>query len=176
MAHAHDQLSSHEVTYESTLRALGAFLDEQKGSRVRVEAVPGGFEVTFQHEPRQPNSTRQILRQDQLAARACGPHDSERRLSRTDSETRLTYENLFRSLGRELQEASGQLVLLEEEDDCIALTYRHFGRASGSVPYTRQVKLSRADAWSLLAAGVQRRRNRPKVIIGSAPSRGGSGS
>ncbi len=157
-----------EFTYEATLPALGALLDELQGSRVRVTRLADGFELSYDRDPSQAEPTSRILGHDELASRVRGPHARERRVSPPDAEPRLTYENLFRSLGRELQEASGQLLVLEELDDSVVLSYQHHGRASGSDPYSRQVVLNRADTWSLLAHGVERRNER---LLHTVPTR-----
>jgi len=159
-----------EVTYDETLRALGKFIDEHGGSHVVVQAVTSGFEVSYHTDSQASTPTCRILRHDQLAARARGPHTSERRLRSTDAQTGVTYENLFRSIGRELQESAAQLLTLEETVDGFLLTYQHHGRASGTILQTRQVMINRDDAQSFLVAGSHLRRQRP-VRIGPRPAR-----
>lgn len=153
-----------EVTYDGTLRALGKFIDQQKGLHVLVQAISRGFEVSYHTNSQTTTPTCWILRHDQLAARAQGPHTAERRVRSKDTQTEVTYENLFRSIGRELQESAAQLLTLEETNDGFLLTYQHHGRASASMLQTRHVLLDRADARSLLDAGVRLRRQRPVRI------------
>jgi len=155
-----DEANREEVSYETSLRAVGAFLDEHQGCRVRVKAVSEGFEVSYHRGPHDAEPVRQILEHQEIAARSRGPHQRERRLSRKVAARQLSYENLFRSLGHQLQEASGHLLVLDEFDDSILLTYEHHGRTSVGAPYKRQVVLNRDDTCSILAHGVDRRSQR----------------
>jgi hypothetical protein len=158
MVHMHDGTNWDEHSYEAGLRAVGAFLDEQQACQVRVKAVAEGFEVSYHRQPPGNEFVHQLLRRDEIAARSRGPHPRGLRWSREDASQPLTYENIFRSIGRELQEASGHLLMLEEVDEGVVLTYQHQGRASGGPPRERHVILKRDDTWSLVAHGIRRRR------------------
>jgi hypothetical protein len=165
MNQSHD-IAQETIPYETRLRSVGAFIDEHGGTRVHVRAVPEGFTVSYQSRTDDADPHTCLLGFGELAARARGPHPRGEQLSREGAENRRTYENVFRSLGRELQEAGGDLLALDEIDDGVVLSYRHPGRVSGDTTTTRRVTLRRDDATTLLAHGVDRR--------GADPSTGSS--
>ncbi|HEX8918492.1 MAG TPA: hypothetical protein VF898_08310 [Chloroflexota bacterium] len=149
---------------EVLLRALGRQLDENDATDVRVLEVPSGFFVQF----RQHGGTNQLVTLDRtykdLANRQSSfpyPHV----LKRHRSMGHVSYENLFRALGYELDQVSAWTLLIEELTDGLMLTYQFLNPVEGYMMHKKIVTPTWEETEALVQSATSRRKKKRRKLL-----------
>lgn len=115
--------------YQSMLRALGSYLDEEPSCRISVVEVPDGFLVRMQRtvyklEPRVELFKRDTLTQhiDQFV-RAQLPSGVRQRHQGIWAQFPNGHQDFMRALGYELEGSGARDIVLDELEDGLSLTY-----------------------------------------------------
>jgi hypothetical protein len=162
------------ATYQSMLRAIGAFLDTQPSYYLAVAEVPDGFLVRTHRSAHAPvptvlHLTRTALGEQLEQLRASKPHQrvvQPRLWSRFPN----GHQDFLRALGYELDEASARVILLEELEDGIVLTYCSPQPETGVVR-KRLVVLGLPEIEAILNAAFERREGKISSHAEAEPSR-----
>lgn len=122
--------SGREDTYQWMLRALGAHLDEEPSCRITLAEGPDGFLVRLQRhlhklEPLVYVIRRETLRK-QLAelGQARKPAGLRARHQGVWALFPNGHQDFFRALGYELDQRRASMILVDELEDGIVVTYR----------------------------------------------------
>lgn len=117
--------------YELSLRKLGAWLDATLAYRAAVTEVEHGFVVRYHNRDMEPVFVERFFPHGEIAALRLGDLRLRRRFARRMS-TRLQgvalepggYQDLFRTLGHDLDHRSASLLTLQEDrEDTLILVY-----------------------------------------------------
>lgn len=153
------------VPYQTTLRVLGSFLDEERARRINLMEVADGFAARYQHDRDNPDSILarftfpeiSKLERD-LAGRRRG------RFNRSGS-TQSAYENILRALGYELDDAGAYSILVDEIDEGMVVTYQYLKPTEGFNARKRMVIMGAEAMQSVLDAAHARREQRLAGIL-----------
>jgi hypothetical protein len=119
------------VPYQSMLRALGAYLDEQGASGVCLLETTEGFEVLYRNAGGthlvQLGSSELLQLRDRLEQGR-----SHRRHDRDGS-----YQDLLRAVGHELEQVPAYDILIKEIDGRLITTYQFLNPATGYLWHKR---------------------------------------
>jgi hypothetical protein len=149
------------LTYQVALRALGASLDAQGASRgIRILETTAGF-VVQQSSPESTGvETTQTIRFDQV-----WDLDGDKKLRKRVKEKDGGYRNLLDAVGRELDEAHAHMILLEEIDQDLLLTYV-YPHYAGGFALLKHFTVIAPEARAELVRTVQDRRSPGKFAKG----------
>jgi hypothetical protein len=150
-------------TYQSMLRAIGAYLDAQPSYRIAVAEVPDGFLVRMHRAPHIPEpmvlhvTRTAILEQLQLMLTRKPP----KRGLQPGVWSRFPngHQDFLRALGYELDEASARAIFLEELEDGIVVTYT-YPEPETRVRRKRLVVLGLVEIEAILNAAFERRKGK----------------
>jgi hypothetical protein len=115
-------------SYQENLRKIGAWLDAAAAFHVNVLEVGNGFAVRYQEAPSDEVVMQRVFTQEEVRSLRWGDLGLRRRfLRRFGKGPGLTrepggYQDLFRALGHQLDEAPVRHVMLDEDDDADTLT------------------------------------------------------
>jgi hypothetical protein len=113
------QSETDSLTYQVALRVLGAWLDDQGAAPgIRILETMEGFVVQQSSDHSTGAETSQTLTFDQV-----WDLDAQKKNRKRSKEKDGGYQNLFRAIGYELDEADAHTILLEQIDDDLLLTY-----------------------------------------------------
>lgn len=119
-----------EARYEFSLRKLGAWLDGALAYRAAVTEVRHGFVVRYHHRDMDPVFVERFFPHREIAALRWGDLRLRRRFARR-IQSRLQgvalepggYQDLFRTIGYDLDQRAASIVTLKEDGDTLILTY-----------------------------------------------------
>jgi hypothetical protein len=151
--HPNDQ----PILYQSSLRAIGAYLDAHCRSQPRVLELPNGFDVSSYATGSQGNPEHKLFTHAELLAQGYGPFHRKIRVFRKGVRVESRYQDLFRALGHLLEKSRAYLILLDEVDDGFLLTYQHYSQDAGFMLRKGRVLLSGEDEVVLLRSAVAHR-------------------
>lgn len=150
-------------SYQSMLRALGSYLDEEPSCRISVVEVPDGFLVRMQRtvyklEPRVEHFKRDTLTRyvDQFV-RTQQPTGVRQRHQGIWAHFPNGHQDFLRALGYELDGSSARNIVIDELEDGLSLTYTQPAPEGGWE--TRAAYLSLGDIETVLNDAFNRRRN-----------------
>ncbi|HEX6508468.1 MAG TPA: hypothetical protein VF221_12625, partial [Chloroflexota bacterium] len=152
LEHSEEQVHGEdELSYESTLRGLGAWLDDRSANGITVLEIEPTYVVLFNsngdRDPREPSdiSVRELVAyESQLRTRLGTPGGR--------------YQDLLRALGHELDDLKASNLLIDEAEDEILLTYV-FRPPDGRLLSRKQHSIiKRGDEASLLDKARSRRK------------------
>lgn len=156
------------VRYQSVLRVIGRDLDHIKALRVRVVETTTGFSVQYSKDPQLPELGELTFTYEELSHRAKSvrlqpllrhPLGGGKRFKHG----KPSYQDFFRALGYELEDAGAYLILLDELDEGYLLTYQFYNPDSGFMLHKHRVALHADAAGEIVnVAGMRRGRVRRK--------------
>jgi len=161
------------ATYQSMLRAIGAFLDAQPSYHIAVAEVPDGFLLRMHRAPHIPEPmvlhvTRTALVEQLEQLRVTKPRKPALQPGLW-SRFPNGHQDFLRALGHELDEASAQSMLLEELEDGIVLTYR-YPQPDAVVWHRRLLVLGLPEIEAILNAAFERREGKTSSRWRTEPS------
>jgi hypothetical protein len=149
------------LTYQLALRALGAWLDEQgRAPGIRIVETTAGF-IVQQSSPHHTDvETSREMAFDQVWNLA----DTTKRRKRSRQKDG-GYQNLLRAVGYELDEADAHMILLEQIEDDLLLTYLR-PQIVGGFALVKHFSVIPADRRIEMLRAAQGRRNPGKLAKG----------
>lgn len=150
------------IPYQAMLRVIGRDLDHRRASSVRVLETPSGFSAQYFDATENKDITNVTYTHEELEAKARGglmqpllrhPIGSGKRFKHG----RPTYQNFFRALGYELEDAGAYAILLDELDDGYLLTYQFYNPESGFMLHKHRVALHADAAGEIVNVASMRR-------------------
>jgi hypothetical protein len=160
---------SRSRSYQESLRKIGAWLDAAVAFRVNVLEIRNGFAVRYQEAPTDEVVMQRVFTHDDVRSLRWGDLGLRRRLLRRFGKgpglTREPggYQDLFRALGYQLDEASAWHVMLDENDveDTLTVTY-HLRNPGAGDGWTTQINtLGPAEREATRQAARLRRQGQP---------------
>ena len=156
------------ISYQWTLRQIGAFLDSRSGRRMTLIEVPDGFVLRYQtrddaevrvvHFPR-----RQLVARDVQQERMRLQQDGKRRRLSAGAPSPSpephpgSYQDFLRALGHELDLTSIYDLALDELDGSLIVTYLYVDPRHAFVPVKKFVTLEREQRGQILHDAYARR-------------------
>jgi hypothetical protein len=152
------------ITYQSALRAVGAYLDEHGARRINLLESGDGFAVRYQPQRDTPDSVLVLLSTDKLLDLSAQPERKRRRgpFGLSTSIEHGAYENVLRALGFELDQVHAYSILVDEIDEGMVVTYQYLKPAEGFNARKRMVILGAAAMQSVLNDAKSRREQRER--------------
>ncbi|HEY8684540.1 MAG TPA: hypothetical protein VIO57_02930 [Chloroflexota bacterium] len=154
-------MDQERTPYQALLRAIGRELDHRRATVARVMETDSGFEVQYAVEGQLPETASLTYSYGELHAKARGNriqpmlrHPMGRKRSRHG---RPTYQDFFRALGYELEDAGAYLILLDELEDGYLLTYQFYNPDSGFMLHKHRVALQADEAGEIVNVASMRR-------------------
>jgi hypothetical protein len=144
------------------LRVIGRDLDHRHASRVRVMETPDGFTVHYFEDSQSAEMGNLTFSHEELNARARSvrlqpllrhPMGGGKRFKRG----KPTYQDFFRALGYELEDAGAYLILLDELEEGYLLTYQFYNPDSGFMLHKHRVALHADAAGEIVNVASMRR-------------------
>jgi hypothetical protein len=144
------------------LRVIGRDLDHLHASRVRLMETPSGFSAQYFEDSLSDVIASLTYSHDELNARARGgrlqpllrhPIGGGKRFK----QGRPTYQDFFRALGYELEDAGAYAILVDELDDGYLLTYQFYNPESGFMLHKHRVALHADAAGEIVNVASMRR-------------------
>jgi hypothetical protein len=153
-------MTTDHTPYQVTLRRLGAYLDARAASNVHLLEAPGGFHLQFRD-----GDTQVLVEQDvsveKLMALTAERDDRRRRrivkMRANRATTREQYEDVFRALGYELEQAGAYSILVAEVEGGFLVTYQYMDAARGYLVRKHHTVVGPAGKTAMLQAAVARR-------------------
>lgn len=155
-------------SYQSVLRSIGSYLDEEPSCRISVVEVPDGFLVRMQRSLHKLEPHVEYFKRDTLAQHV----DQFTRTNQTVGTRQYHqgvwshfpngHQDFMRALGYELDDAKARHIVLDELEEGVNLTYT---APSGAGWETRVHFLSIDDVETILNEAFNRRHR-----SGTAPS------
>lgn len=152
-----------EFSYQGTLRALGAYLDQDVPGRFRVLEFPDGFMLLTENEANgewleETHFAYHVLNgQAQQLARGRKLLGSKYRTGWSLSKT--GHQDFLRALGLELDESGARQILLDELEDGVLLTYSYLDPTHG-FEWRKQLLMLRTDQIASIIDAAHGRRQR----------------
>lgn len=157
-------MDQERIPYQARLRVIGRDLDHRHAFGVRVLETPSGFSVQYCEDPQRPEMASLTFSHEELAARAKSRRFQTllrhpMRAGKRFKQGKPTYQDFFRALGYELEDAGAYTILLDELEEGYLLTYQFFNPESGFVLLKHRVALQADAAGAIVnAAGMRRGR------------------
>lgn len=153
--------------YQTSMRAIGAYLDQKPPGRVRVIEVPEGFEVHWLGSAADHHLQWVHLPVDQLLQ--WGEELKRKKTRRVfRSHAPITedhsYENVFRALGFELDALDAYSILVDELEDGFLVTYQFLNPHESYMLRKHMVILRRNEMFQVLSAADARRQSRTHTL------------
>lgn len=163
-------LDPSRVSYQWTLRQIGAYLDERSAQRMTLVEVPDGFTVRFQQPGSGPEMvTSSFVRRD-LVSRDMQQEQLRLKMQDHDAAVRRAavdalpppqvpggYQDFLRALGYELDQAPIYFIALDEVEDTTIITYLHLDPRHDFLPHKKMVMLKPKDKEVVLRDAYARR-------------------
>lgn len=154
-------MDQERTPYQAFLRVVGRDLDHHRATIVRVVETISGFEVHYVADDQRPEMAALTYTFDQLKAKARGSrmHPLLRHPigTRRSKKGKPTYQNFFRALGYELEDAGAYLILLDELEDGYLLTYQFYNPDSGYLLHKHRVSLKTDETGEIVNVASMRR-------------------
>lgn len=159
-----DTVDLDRIPYQTMLRIIGRDLDQHRASLVRLLETPSGFAAQFTGNSQDAEVRDLTYSYEELNARAKGSKLQPLLRHPTGGAKRLkhgkpTYQDFFRALGYELEDAGAYSILLDELDDGYLLTYQFYNPDSGFMLHKHCAPLL-ADAAGTIVNVASMRRGR----------------
>jgi hypothetical protein len=163
-----------KYSYYQMLRALGAWLDEEKPrSFTLLETVDGFTLILTQHGSGKPTPIEVHFDRQSLFEREKRMVEKRRILGnpfggnheRTWTLSQYGRQDFMRALGFELDDAEAQGLIIDELEDRLLLTYSYVDPAQGYLWHKKMVALSREDIEKILDVARERRRRERKGLL-----------
>lgn len=160
-----------KITYEASLRAVGAFFDNKSACRIHVLEAKEGFTVRYQKDEGSSEFFVEQLNHGDLislgaiAERARRRPFSFRGGSKVKGDPHATYEDVLRALGHELDTAEAYSILLDELEDGLLVTYQYLKPSEGFNARKRMVILGAEAMQAVLEDAHDRRERRKHGIV-----------
>lgn len=149
------------LTYETALRALGSWLDSQRGiASIRVMETTEGFLVQDTSAERPDVETSRTVTFDDV-----WDLSEDKRFRKRSKDVLGGYQNVLRAVGFEFDEAGARSILLEQVEDDLILTYL-YPLYSGGHSLTKQFTVLAPNAKRDLVSGALERRKPGKLSRG----------
>ncbi len=160
-------MDQERTPYEAFLRVVGRDLDHRRATGVRVVETISGFEIHYAVDDQSPEMVTLAYTFDQLKAKAQGsriqPLLRHPMGGRRSKKGKPTYQNFFRALGYELEDAGAYLILLDELEDGYLLTYQFYNPDSGFMLHKHRVALQTDEAGEIVNVAGMRRGRVPRT-------------
>ncbi len=148
--------------YQTSLRAIGAYLDQRPAGTVRVIEVPEGFEVHWLGSAADHHLQWVHLPVDELLQ--WGEELKRKKTRRAfRSHAPITedhsYENVFRALGFELDTLEAYSILVDELEDGFLVTYQFLNPHESYMLRKHMVILRRNEMFQVMSAADARRQS-----------------
>jgi len=157
-----------DTSYQGTLRALGAYLDQEHPGRFTLIEVPDGFFLVVRHAG-QSDITQAHLRPEKLAEQAADLlRTGKRRANRLTSTWPLAstnHQDFMRALGHELDQEGASGILIDELEDGLLVTYSFLDPSQGYQYQKRTVTLHRDHIERILGAARGRRTEERRGLL-----------
>jgi hypothetical protein len=163
-----------KYSYYTMLRALGAWLDEEKPRRFTVLETVDGFTVILtQHGSGKPTLVEVHFDRQSLGDRERRMVEKRRILGnpfgnsheRAWTLSQYGRQDFMRALGYELDDAEAQGLILDELDDRLLLTYSFVDPAQGYLWHKKMVSLGQDEIEKILEVARERRRRERKGLL-----------
>jgi len=153
--------------YQTSLRAIGAYLDQRPAGTVRVIEVPEGFEVHWLGSAADHHLQWVHLPVDELLQ--WGEELKRKKTRRAfRSHAPITedhsYENVFRALGFELDTLEAYSILVDELEDGFLVTYQFLNPHESYMLRKHMVILRRNEMFEVLSAADARRQSHTHTL------------
>jgi len=153
--------------YQTSLRAIGAYLDQRPAGTVRVIEVPEGFEVHWLGSEADHHLQWVHLPVDDLLQ--WGEELKRKKTRRAfRSHAPITedhsYENVFRALGFELDTLEAYSILVDELEDGFLVTYQFLNPHESYMLRKHMVILRRNEMFEVLSAADARRQSHTHTL------------
>lgn len=145
-------------SYESALRAVGAYLDSQCATEFKLVETPQGFTVKFEVPREEPESRVAFFRFDDLHRSGVDIeffHKVRHSLRAGDRQ----YRHLLGAIGHDLDATHAMCILLDELPEALLITYEYDDPGRGYVLRKRMALAGPRDRERLMR-DAQRRRSR----------------
>ncbi len=150
-------------TYQTSMRAIGAYLDQHSAINVRVIEVTEGFDVHWLASAADHHLQWVHLPGDELRSWGEGLKRKKTHrsfLSHAPTVTEDTsYENVFRALGFELDALDAYSILVDELEDGFLVTYQFLNPHESYMLRKHMVILRRNEMFQVMSAADARRRS-----------------
>lgn len=167
-------MAGSKFSYYVMLRALGAWLDEERPKRFTVLETVDGFSVVLtQNGSGKPQLTEVHFDRDTLSEREKRLREKRRILgspfgggnNTTWSLAPSGRQDFFRALGYELDDAQASGIILDELDDQLLLTYSYVDPAQGYLWHKRLVQLGHDEIAKILDVARERRQKERRSLL-----------
>lgn len=159
--------SGHEYTYQWMLRVLGAYLDEEPSCRITLAEGPDGFLVRLQRHLHKLEPLVYTFRRDTLKEQL-----GELMKTRRPAGLRARHQGVwalfpnghqdfFRALGYELDQRNADMVLVDELEDGIVVTYLCPDETRPGEMRKEMFILGLPEIEEILNAAFERRKKKP---------------
>jgi hypothetical protein len=156
-----ERVDQERIPYQALLRVIGRDLDSHHAFRVRLMEVPDGFHVQYFKDAERPDLASLDFSYDDLNDRArrgrLQPLLRHPMGGKRFKRGKPTYQDFFRALGYELEDAGAYSILLDELDDGYLLTYQFYNPDSGFMLHKHRVALHADEAGEIVNVASMRR-------------------
>jgi hypothetical protein len=154
------QTDEFHVSYQNSLRSIGAYIDGEARSNVRVLELLDGFLVISQGTGDGTGAGAKVFTHRELQTAGVGPGARKGRLFKKGDSSRSPYQNLFRALGYLLETERAFLIVVDESADGLLVTYQHHDPLAGFMLHKRHLVFDTAGRAKLVDEATQRRRKK----------------
>ena len=150
-------MNGDKLSYQHMLRALGAYLDQQSGRRVRLMELPDGFALRYQRPLRGRSPIFKQFKYEELSASHAELERSRHSRRHQTNRSNRCYSDLLRAIGHELDETSARDVLVDEQEDGTLVRYLHVHLPAPHLSQERKATLGPDERQAILADAYARR-------------------
>lgn len=156
------------MSYEQTLRLIGAWMDERHPRRINVLETLEGFAAQWQWGHRTPQGCFKEFTRDELLALDRKRQRERKSVYSSEHSSApalgTSYENVLRVLGHELDDVGARYVMLDQLDDGFLVTYQ-YRNAGQDTRWQKHMAILQAKEQDALMRQAQARR---RVKVGLA--------
>jgi hypothetical protein len=156
-----ERVDQERVPYQALLRVIGRDLDNRHAFRVRLMEVPSGFSVQYFKDVENSDLVSLTFSYEELNAQArrgrLQPLLRHPIGGKRFKRGKPTYQDFFRALGYELEDAGAYSILLDELDEGYLLTYQFYNPDSGFMLHKHRVALHADEAGEIVNVASMRR-------------------
>lgn len=158
-----------DLSYQATLRVLGAYLDREHPGRFTLVEVADGFVLTIRHGVDPEDTTEAHFRPETLAEQAAELLRNRKRRRGTAKSTwplaKTDHQDFMRALGHELDQEDADGILIDELEDGLLVTYSYLDPTQGYQYQKRMVTLHRDHIEQILGAAHERRTKQRRGLL-----------
>lgn len=157
------------LSYQATLRVLGAYLDDEVAGRFTLVEVADGFILTIRHSADPGDTTEAHFRPETLAEQAADLLRNRKRRRDGRKPTwplvATNHQDFMRALGHELDQEDADGILIDELEDGLLVTYSYLDPTLGYQFQKRMVLLHRDHIEKILGAARERRTKQRRGLL-----------